>query len=109
MDDQVNRLAPEDVTAALDDSARHLASGAMSDARSVQIEAWRILSDYDCVHSRLAGRRRPQFHVAVPDSMIPLAQSDPRRCPGAISWHGLALPEGRAAPASEAGRRQEAH
>ncbi len=51
MNDQVNRPAPQDVTDALDSSVRDLASGAVSDARSVQTEARRVLADYNCAHT----------------------------------------------------------
>ncbi len=45
MDDQVNRAAPLDITDTLDASVRDLAPGSVSDARSVQTEARRMLAD----------------------------------------------------------------
>ncbi len=63
MDDQVSHPAPQDVTDALDASVRDLASGAVSDARSVQTEARRMLADYDRAHPgspAAAGRNSPK-------------------------------------------------
>ncbi len=50
MDDQVNRPAPQDLIEALESSVRDLESGAVSDAKSVQTEARRLLADFDCAH-----------------------------------------------------------
>jgi len=50
MDDQVNRPAPRDVTDVFDANLRDLASGALSDARSMQTEPRRTLADYNRAH-----------------------------------------------------------
>jgi len=50
MDDQVNHPAPRDLIEALESSVRDLEAGTVSDARSVQTEARRLLADFDRAH-----------------------------------------------------------
>lgn len=63
MDDQINHPDPQHVTDALDASVRDLAAGAVGDAGDAQVEARRLLADYDRDHPKPSGftdRPRPK-------------------------------------------------
>ena len=80
MDDQVNRPALRDVIDALDSSVRDLASGAVSDARSVQAEARRMLADYDRARTGLRGPTPPGS--SLKPMTLPWSISRPTRARG---------------------------